>query len=132
MNGLKTPINQQTWNTFCASPAMPQSGSLSGWLKEGPEFTVDKMTNFANSTAEVQAALNRTVEDALREMNHNDLIKSMRMILGLATPMWTIDYHGKSTKRINRAVQVLKRPRQLDVEERRGGDKGPDLWRDDT
>ncbi len=107
MNGLKTPINQQTWNTFCASPAMPKSGSLSGWLKEGPEFTVDKMTNFANSTAEVQAALNRTVEDALREMNHNDLIKSMRMILGLATPMWTIDYHGKSTKRINRTVQVL-------------------------
>ncbi len=107
MKDINPTISQQMWNDFCDSMALPSNGNLSDWLKLNPIELNNLILRFAGKTAVVSDECKRTVEDVLREIGTEQLIKLTKYVLDLASPMWTLDYHGKLTKNVSLSRQVL-------------------------
>lgn len=107
MKDINPTISQQMWNDFCDSAALPSNGNLSDWLELNPLMLNNRILRFAGKTTVVSDECKKTVEDVLREIGTERLIKLTKYVLDLASPMWTLDYHGKLTKKVSLSRQVL-------------------------
>ena len=100
-------VTQQMWNDFCESGALPKPGNLTEWLKETPAETSSKIMRFAGGTSPVSAALSKGIEDVLGEMDSDTMIRYTKYVLDMATPLWTVDFQGRTHLKINLSRQVL-------------------------
>lgn len=107
MKDINPTISQQMWNDFCDSAALPSNGNLLDWLSLDPHALNKRIQRFAGKTAVVSDEINKTVEDVLREIGTERLVKLTKYVLDLASPMWTLDYHGKLVKNVSLSRQVL-------------------------
>ncbi len=107
MKNVNPIVSQQMWNDFCKSDSLPSNGNLSDWLSLSSDSLNHRIMLFAGKTSPVSDELKKTIEDVLRDMGPERLIKNTKYVLDLATPMWTLDYHGKATKKVSIGRQVL-------------------------
>ncbi len=107
MRDIDPVVSQQMWNDFCDSPALPSNSNLSDWLALDHSSLRKRIFRFAGKTAAVSDEFKKTIEDVLREKSTEELVKLTKYVLDLASPMWTLDYHGKLTKNVSLGRQVL-------------------------